>query len=110
MRCHHWFEKIADGLVRSVNELYEGRKEIKYYNRDNKLDETVNVRKEWKTYDLLIYTPAITCAVNFPRISQDDGQISTAKNFQVKCVTTSNTGTSHRRDMMQASYRVLHGT
>ena len=33
-------------------------------------DDTVNVRKEWKTCDLLVYTPSITCGVNFPRVTQ----------------------------------------
>ena len=104
-------KKFADGLVQSVNELHGGRKQIKYYSRDNKLDGTVDVREEWKTCDLLVYTPCITCGVNFPRVSQDDGEIATAStDYEVLYVTTSTTGSCIFRDMIQASHRVRHFT
>ena len=105
-------KKFADGLVKSVKELQKG-KNVKYYNRDQRLDDTVDVKKEWKTCDLLVYTPTITCGVNFPRVSQDDDQVltgSTSKNYNRKILYTGNVGFTHCRDTLQSSHRVRHCT
>ena len=95
-------KKLADRIVNSVSQAYGAEKKIKYYSSEKRLDRVVDVKKEWKNIDLLIYTPTITCGVNYPKIENEE------ENFDVKVIHCVNTGSSNFRDTKQASHRVRY--
>ena len=86
-------ETIYSEFVRSYPE-----KNAKFYygNMDEKEKQFFNIEIEWNTLDLLIYTPVITCGVNY------DPEIPTFDRLFIY-------GTPHSacvRDVFQASLRV----
>ena len=40
-------------------------KNIQFYNCNNRLPFDTDVNTEWAEYDLLIYTPSITCGISY---------------------------------------------
>ena len=107
-------KSFADGLVKCV-EKRQPSKEIKYYSCERRLDVNTDVRKEWRSCDLLAYTPTITCGVNFPRVNDDDpssagSEEARYRDFDEKFIYTLNIGTCSYREVSQSSHRVRYFT
>ena len=88
----------GDDLERKFKEAFKDTKKIKYYygsmsEKDKKFD---NIEEEWSDVDILIYTPIITCGINY------DKEIPTFHSLYMwitpySCVV---------RDLFQSSLRV----
>lgn len=70
---------------------------IKSYNTKNPLKLNSNVNDEWSTCDLLVYTPTITAGISYDNL---DAQ------FDNLFIYSSNKGSCHFRDTIQAHKRV----
>ena len=93
---------LADRIVESVKKFHGNNKKVTYYSSDRRLENIVNVKNEWKNTDLLIYTPTITCGINYPKVDFEDG------NFDKEFVYCLNTGSSNFRCINQARQRVRY--
>jgi hypothetical protein len=87
----------AEAFVKSIEEECPGKNVLFYYgNMDEKKKEFSNVEDLWADVDLLIYTPVITCGVNY------DPEMPTFDRLYVY-------GTPHSacvRDVFQATLRI----
>ena len=79
-------------------------KKIKYYyggmsEKDKKFD---NINEEWKDVDILIYTPVITCGVNYDPMDDENLKMATFHSLYMWIIPYS----CVIRDLFQASMRV----
>lgn len=89
-------QSLISDLIRNIQKIPEIKDiKIKAYDKNSKLNASINVNEEWIKYDLLIYTPTITAGISFDII-----------HFDYLFIQLSNTKSALVRDMIQASRRV----
>ena len=88
--------KLGQNIIDTIRDIDELRnKKCLYYNYKNQLNYNTNVNTEWEGYDLLMYSPTITCGISY-----------TGNNYDNLFIYAVNKGSCLMRDTFQAHKRV----